>query len=91
MMPAAKEGGTNYRKIMAEMSLRDGVSADKLLDAIELITTGDIPGGVKIIFDVVKEERKDMKVHTLLSAADVDEAMDIFNKEILPALKSGNK
>ena len=88
-MPAAKMGGTNFRTIMAEMSLRDGANADKLLDAVELITTGDVPGGVKLIFEVVKEERKDIKVHTLLSAADVDEAMDIFKNEILPALKSG--
>lgn len=83
-------GGTNFRTIMAEMSLRDGRNADKVMDAIELITTGDVPGGVKILFEVAKEERKDMKIHTLLSAADVDEAMEIFRNEILPALKSGS-
>ena len=90
-MPASKEGGYNYSKIMAEFARRDGIRIDKLLEAIELSLTGSPIEAAKIMGEIIKDDKLDYKIHALLAAHNVDEAMDIFSNEILPALKSGKQ
>ena len=90
-MPAPKMGGYNFRDLMAWLAVSEGEDIDAIQEAIELIFTEQPVEAAKLLREIAHNARLRTKVHTLLQANDVDEARDIFLREIKPALNSGKK
>lgn len=89
-MPHPKLGGYAFREIMAELAYGEGMDIDAIQEAIELIFTDEPKAAAKLLREAMHNMRLRAKVQTLLQANDVDEAREIFNNEIRPALKGGD-
>lgn len=90
-MPASKLGGYKFRDMMAAFAVTEDEDSERLEQAIEYIFTEGKTEAAKLIREVLRNQRLRARLHTLLQANDVDEARQIFNNEILPALSSGKK
>lgn len=88
-MPASKLGGYIHRDIAAGLSELGGMDIDKLDEAIELMFTNGTVEAAKLIREVKRDLRFAKSVHEMLHANSVEEAQNIYETKIKPALESG--